>query len=79
MIADANMAKTLDGNYADKKGGDTTGTNNQSRDSAAEYYKKYLMDDDADKKGGDTTGTNNQSRGQAADFYEQFLGTGNGD
>ncbi|MBD5553938.1 MAG: helix-turn-helix domain-containing protein [Roseburia sp.] len=80
LVKDANMAKVLDGNYEDKKGGDASGTNNQSWDSAAEYYyKKYLMDDDADKKGGDASGTDNQSRGQAADFYKRFLGIGDSD
>lgn len=79
LIKDSNMAKVLDGNYADKKGSDTTGTGNQSRDSAADYYKKYLMDDDSDGQGGDTTGADDQSRGSATDYYEQFLGTGDSD
>jgi len=42
LIKDSNMAKVLDGNYADKKGGDTTGTGNQSRGSAADFYEQFL-------------------------------------
>ena len=79
LIKDSNMAKVLDGNYADKKVDGEFGADSQSRDSAADFYKKYLMDDDVDKKGGDTVGTADQNRGQAADFYKQLLGTGDGD
>lgn len=42
LIKDSNMAKVLDGNYVDKKGGDTTGTDNQSRGQAADFYKRFL-------------------------------------
>ncbi len=42
LIKDANMAKVLDGNYADKKGGDTVGTANQSWGQAADFYKQFL-------------------------------------
>ena len=52
MIKDSNMAKVLDGNYADKKGGDTTGTDNQSRGSAADFYKQFLGTGDGDEGGG---------------------------
>lgn len=69
----------LDGNYQEQEASAFTGTDNQSRDSAADYYKKYLMDDDADKKGGDTVGTANQNRRQAADCHKRYLGTGDGD
>lgn len=70
----------LDANYQEQGVGNTVGTDNQSRDSAADFYKKYLMDDDEDDiKGGDTNGTGNQSRGQAADYYKQFLGSGDSD
>ena len=48
LIKDANMAKVLDGNYADKKGGDTTGTGNQSRGSAADFYEQFLGTGDSD-------------------------------
>lgn len=69
----------LDANYQEREASDAVGTQNQSRGQAADYYKKYLMDDDADKKGGDTNGTDNQSRGSAADFYKQFMGSGDSD
>ena len=42
LIKDSNMAKVLDGNYVDKKGGDTTGTGNQSWTDAADFYKQFL-------------------------------------
>lgn len=42
LIKDSNMAKVLDGNYEDKKGGDTNGTDNQSRGQAADFYKRFL-------------------------------------
>lgn len=42
LIKDSNMAKVLDGNYADKKGGDTNGTDNKSRGSAADFYEQFL-------------------------------------
>lgn len=42
LIKDSNMAKVLDGNYVDKKGGDSTGTDNQSRGQAADFYKRFL-------------------------------------
>lgn len=63
LIKDANMAKVLDGNYADRKSSDTTGTDNKSCESAADYYrKKYLMDDDSGGQGGEVVGTDNKSR-----------------
>lgn len=42
LIKDSNMAKVLDGNYADKKGSDTTESGNQGRRPAADYYKRFL-------------------------------------
>ncbi len=45
LIADANMAKTLGGNYSDRqkeKGGGEIGTNNQSRGQAADFYERFL-------------------------------------
>ncbi len=48
LIKDSNMAKVLDGNYVDKKGGDTTGTDNQSRGQAADFYKRFLGSGDGD-------------------------------
>lgn len=51
LIKDANMAKVLDGNYADKKGGDTNGTDNQGRGSAADFYKQFLGAGDGDEGG----------------------------
>lgn len=43
MIADANMAKVLDGNYTDRKGGgDDATTGNKSRGSAGDFYKQFL-------------------------------------
>lgn len=48
LIKDSNMAKVLDGNYADKKGGDTNGTDNKSRGSAADYYEQFLGTGDSD-------------------------------
>lgn len=69
----------LDANYQEQGANASTGTKNKSRDSAADFYKKYLMDDDVDERGGDTVGTENQNRGQAADFCKRFLGTGDSD
>ena len=48
LIKDSNMAKVLDGNYVDKKGGDTTGTGNQSWTDAADFYKQFLGSGDSD-------------------------------
>lgn len=45
LIADANMAKTLDGNYSDRKkveGGAADGANNQSWRPATDFYEQYL-------------------------------------
>ena len=48
LVKDANMAKVLDGNYEDKKGGDASGTDNQSRGQAADFYKRFLGIGDSD-------------------------------
>lgn len=52
LIKDSNMAKVLDGNYADKKGGDTIGADNQSRATAADFYKQFLGAGNSNKSGG---------------------------
>lgn len=51
MIADANMAKTLDGNYSDRQkeeGGAADGANDQSRGQAADFYERYLGSGNSD-------------------------------
>ncbi|MCI9418320.1 MAG: hypothetical protein HFI82_13205 [Eubacterium sp.] len=42
LIKDSNMAKALDGNYADKEGGGYDGTDSQGRGSAADFYERFL-------------------------------------
>lgn len=44
LVADANMAKTLDGNYADRSdnGGGGNGQDNQGRGQVADWYEQYL-------------------------------------
>lgn len=44
LIADANMAKVLDGNYSDrqKEKGGAIGGSNQSRGQAADFYERYM-------------------------------------
>ena len=51
MIKDSNMAKVLDGNYTDKKGGGEVGTDNQSRESAADFYEQFLGAGNSDQCG----------------------------
>jgi len=55
LVADANMAKTLDGNYADRNdsGGRSNGQNNQGRGQAADWYEQYLGPCDSDQDRGD--------------------------
>lgn len=48
LIKDSNMAKVLDGNYTDKKGGGTDGADNKSRGSAADFYEQFLGTGDSD-------------------------------
>lgn len=48
LIKDSNMAKVLDGNYADKKGGGEAGADDQSRGQAADFYKRLLGTGDGD-------------------------------
>lgn len=42
LIKDSNMAKVLDGNYMDRKGGGEVGAVNKSRGSAADFYEQFL-------------------------------------
>ena len=43
MITDANMAKVLDGNYTDRKGGEgNTDNSGESRGQASDYYRRFL-------------------------------------
>lgn len=43
LITDANMAKVLDGNYTDRKGGDgSTATDDKGWRSARDFYEQYL-------------------------------------
>lgn len=45
LIADANMAKVLDGNYQGRqgqKGGNVDGNSNQGRGQASDFYKRFL-------------------------------------
>lgn len=53
LIQDSNMAKVLDGNYADKKGGSKSGTDDQSRRKAADFYQQFMGTGDGDECGGD--------------------------
>ena len=48
LIKDSNMAKVLDGNYADKKGSEEVEANNKSGGSAADYYKRFLGTSNSD-------------------------------
>lgn len=48
LIKDSNMAKVLDGNYMDRKGGGEVGADNQSRGQAADFYKRFLGSGDGD-------------------------------
>lgn len=48
LLKDSNMAKVLDGNYADKKGGGEAGADNQSRGQAADFYERFLGTGDGD-------------------------------
>lgn len=43
LIADANIAKVLDGNYTDKKGGAENANNSgKGRGQASDYYRRYF-------------------------------------
>ncbi len=42
LVKDANMAKVLDENYSDKKGGGEVGADGQSRRQAADFYEQFL-------------------------------------
>lgn len=48
LIKDSNMAKVLDGNYMDRKGGGEVGADNKSRGKAADFYKQFLGPGDGD-------------------------------
>lgn len=48
LVKDANMAKVLDENYADKKGGGEVGADSQSRRPASDFYKQFLGTGDGD-------------------------------
>lgn len=49
MIADANIAKVLDGNYTDKKGGIVNADNSgKDRGQASNYYRRYFEGSESD-------------------------------
>lgn len=48
LIKDSNMAKVLDGNYADRKGGEEVGVSDKSWGSPQDFYEQLLGDGDSD-------------------------------
>lgn len=42
LVKDTNMAKTLDGNYADRKGSEDVGKEHQSWRQAADFYQQFM-------------------------------------
>ena len=49
LIKDSNMAKVLDGNYADRKGGEEVGVSDKSWGSPQDFYEQLLGDGDSDE------------------------------
>ena len=49
LIKDSNMAKVLDGNYADRKGGEEVGVSDKSWGPPQDFYEQLLRDGDSDE------------------------------
>ena len=66
LIADANMAKVLDGNYQDrqnKKGGDILENGTSGRGQAADFYEQFMGTGDSDQGGGGQNGNTQRADG----------------
>lgn len=48
LIKDSNMAKVLDGNYTDRKGGEEVDMSSKSGGSPQDFYEQLLRDGDSD-------------------------------
>lgn len=49
LIKDSNMAKVLDGNYADKKGGEEIGVSDKGWGSPQDFYEQLLRGGDSNE------------------------------
>lgn len=66
LVADANMAKVLDGNYQDRQnkgGGDPRGNGSQGWGKAADFYEQFLGAGDSDQGGGGQNGDTQRADG----------------